>query len=656
MKKIIYLSVVLAMIVISCKDYLDVVPEKLGTVEYAFRDRNSALSYLATCYSYMPSHESKAANPGRTVGNEITTYYRDRNNGVRITTEFNRVTDPYMNYWDGAGGVTDRFGLYRGIRDCNTFLENYERIADLSSTEKARWAAEVKFLKAYYHWWLIQLYGPIPLVRENLQAQSEFEDMHVFRQPVDTCINYVVQLIDEALPDLPEMIDADITEYGRITQPIAFAIKAKILVHAASPFFNGNAGYRGFKDGRGIELFNAAYDPSKWERAKVACLEAIELCEKLGYGLFSYLDPRYSSLITAETVPDRVRQALAVNGAFTRRYETGMNHEVIWGQVKNDVNAVQLDAIPAYNAGLRLANISSQTAPTLQAAENFYSANGVPIEEDIDWQANGWYAKRYETGFVDIADTCFVTNTFPTALLHQHREPRFYGSIAFDGSRWYSTIIGTEMANPAIVRAKAGEAAGRAGETKYSATGYFLRKVIHLASGGSNPTSSSASWAKYYWPIMRMADLYLLYAESLNETLSAPTQEVYNVLDNIRARSGLEGVVESWTSYSTKPEKVTTKAGMREIIQQERIIELAFEGHYFFDIRRWSGGTIKGRFDIMNELNRPIRGWNVDGTDLESFYKIRSIYSPQYSFRDYLWPIKESNLTVNKNLVQNPGW
>src|SRR3546814_17102010 len=75
--------------------------------------------------------------------------------------------------------------LYRGIRECNIFLENIESVPDMSSSEKARWTAEVKFLKAYYHFWLLRMYGPIPLIKNNLAIRSE--ERRVGKECVSTC-------------------------------------------------------------------------------------------------------------------------------------------------------------------------------------------------------------------------------------------------------------------------------------------------------------------------------------------------------------------------------------------------------------------------------------------------------------------------------------
>ena len=86
---------------------------------------------------------------------------------------------------------------------------------------------------------------------------------------------------------------------------------------------------------------------------------------------------------------------------------------------------------------------------------------------------------------------------------------------------------------------------------------------------------------------------------------------------------------------------------MREIIRQERLIELAFEGQRFWDIRRW-----KTAEEI---LSRPIQGWNINGPGLE-FYQVVNLWQADFEPKDYLWPIRETEIINNPNLVQNPGW
>jgi len=123
---------------------------------------------------------------------------------------------------------------------------------------------------------------------------------------------------------------------------------------------------------------------------------------------------------------------------------------------------------------------------------------------------------------------------------------------------------------------------------------------------------------------------------------------MFEYINRVRARAGLEGVKESWGAFARNPTKYNTPAGMREIIQQERMIELAFEGHRFWDVRRWKTAP--------QAYSAPIEGWTVNRSEASAFYKRRVLYQPEFGMRDYFWPIRKSELDKNPNLVQNIGW
>src|SRR3546814_3073671 len=121
--------------------------------------------------------------------------------------------------------------------------------------ELKQWIAEVKFLKAYYHYWLLRMYGPIPLISENLIISAGVETVQVKREPVDVCFDYIVQLLDEASPYLPVEHMNEYDARGRITRVILLAVTAKLSTDSASPLFNGNADYANFKYKEGPVLF-----------------------------------------------------------------------------------------------------------------------------------------------------------------------------------------------------------------------------------------------------------------------------------------------------------------------------------------------------------------------------------------------------------------
>jgi hypothetical protein len=147
--------------------------------------------------------------------------------------------------------------------------------------------------------------------------------------------------------------------------------------------------------------------------------------------------------------------------------------------------------------------------------------------------------------------------------------------------------------------------------------------------------------------MMRLAGLYLLYAEALNE-VNGPSSEVYSYVDKVRTRAGLQGVQATWNGWSNNPGKVSTKNGLRQIIHQERRIELCFEAQSGWDLRRWK--------ELQNVLSNPMQGWSIYETEPVNYYRPRNLIIPVFGLRDYLWPIKNDDLIVNPNLVQNPYW
>src|SRR5690606_35623172 len=129
---------------VSCQKYLDIVPDNVATVEYAFRMRVTAEKYLFTCYSFLPKMGDMYQNPGMFGGDELW-LSADKSwwsNWV-VALGNQNVNNPVLDYWNGANAAT---ALWTGISQCNIFLENIQQVPDMDDREKAQWAAEVKFL------------------------------------------------------------------------------------------------------------------------------------------------------------------------------------------------------------------------------------------------------------------------------------------------------------------------------------------------------------------------------------------------------------------------------------------------------------------------------------------------------------------------------
>lgn len=636
MRKIILsISFVIALVLssTSCSDYLNIVPEGTPGMDNAFSNRINSFKFLHTCYSYLPNFSDGSAL-GFLAGDEHwlipkgTGFIEQRigTSAWEIGRGAQNSNDPYENYWDGNSS------LWVGIRDCNIFLENIHKPLDLEDYERDRWISEVKFLKAYYHFYLFQLYGPIPIMDQNIPIDATSEEVRLYRQPVDEVVTYISNLLDESLEFLPLQITNPGTEMGRITQPIAKAVKAQLLLLAASPLFNGNSDYAGVKDNQGRTLFSADVDQNKWKLAADAALDAIHTAKEADHDIYYFTD--------AIKISDVTRKLLDIGEAVTEKW----NKEIVWGSTRSVVG-LETQAMGKLSTGNNW-NARSVLAPTLNVVEAFYSSNGVPINEDNSefWATN--YPYRYEYRKIEDEgnNKYYLELGQQTSILHFNREPRFYASLAFDRGLWYGAGFKDDtQANLAKYHFRRKEFSGQNTSEDHSYTGYLNKKVCSYRCALTND-----AWNPYWYafPIIRLSDLYLMYAEALNEALSVPSQDVYDYIDEIRLRAGLLGVKEAWNRYSKYPNKPNTREGMREIIRAERLNELAGESKRFFDLRRWKV-----------ELPSEIRGWNVKGETAETFYRVSILFErPKYTYKDYLWPLKVSSIQKNPNLVQNPGW
>jgi hypothetical protein len=620
-----------------CKDFLDVTPDNVATIDYAFRLRTTAESFLFTCYSYMPSHAATGGNPALFGADECWLVATSSNVSAAIARGNQRVVNPYMNAWQGANGCKD---LYQGIRDCNVFLENIHLVPDMMQSEKDRWSAEVKFLKAYYHYYLVRMYGPVVLIRENLPVDASPDEVKIPRSPVNECFEYITALLDEAYPDLPDRINNEIQELGRITQGICLSLKAKALITAASDLFSGNPDYRGFTNKDGTPLFDTEIEESekaaKWQKAAETCKAAIDFCHSMGHKLY-YYRPAFSAF----ALTDSTMTQMNIRNAVCEKW----NSEVIWANTNSVAGSIQASATPRGLGGIDNNQVSGSMAPPLKIVEMFYSDNGVPIQEDDEWD----YNSRFDIMEPGESEAIYLKQGYLTAKMNFHREPRYYAGLGFDGGIWYGQGHYDDRGSDLFfVSAKKGQPAAAINLSNYSSTGYWTKKLVHFQSNyGSNNTFTTEN---YPWPVIRLADLYLLYAEALNEAADSEANkaEALIYVDMVRERAGLQSVRTSWLNHSNNPHKPETQTGLREIIRRERTIELAFEGHRFWDLRRWK--------TAVDELNNPITGWDLDQETSEGYYRERLVYEQTFTTRDYLWPVNEECILANSNLVQNPGW
>lgn len=626
----------MALSVNSCS-YLDVVPDNVATLENAFSDRYTAEKYLATCYWGMPKSAGWNENPAIFGAMELVFNKEHRTDGgMKFGLGQDSPTSALINYWGGTGDYIR--SLYAGIRECNTFMSGVEGVKDLNQYEKNRMIAEVKLIKAYMHFYLLTFYGPICPLRVNTEVNESTQGVRVYREKVDDCFTYILELLDEVIESkaLPGIIENRTTELGRFTRPAAYMLKAKVLLYWASPLFNGNTDYNSFRNHEGEPFFNQTYDASRWTTAAEACKKAVEECEASGIRLY-----QQSDYIMPKTLSEETLQINTLRSAVSERW----NCELVWGNSSYPINSgLQSPCFPRLEQGTSSSTSGTMSVP-FSTVDLFYSKNGVPIEEDKSFD----YARRFDIRTGDEAHKYYIQKGEQTAAMNFDREARFYSSLGFDRGKWYGNSYKNSPDDDAeclYPKNRFGEYSSVFNPGDYNATGYWPKKLVCINSTFRD--ANSVSYEDYPYPDMRFADLLLMCAEALNESKETPDAEVYKYVDLVRERAGLDGVVRSWQKYSNQPNKPTTKNGMREIIQRERKIELACEGVYYWDSHRWK--------TAVKEQNRPIQGWNVNAKEAVDYYTPVTLYTQSFSYKNYFAPIPEKDLTNNPQLQQNPGW
>ncbi len=629
----------------SCDKYLDVVPDDgIATVEMAFNLRAKAIGYLATCYSYMTKEGTTSGDYAMLTGDELWDLV-----GRVVTNTNARVPQTLFNIARGFQSANAVYGndwaaMYQGIRCCDVLIENIYNVPDMTKTEMDQWAAEARFLKAYYHFNLVRKYGPVPIIYKSLPIDSDVETVRVYRNTIDECFDFILGQLDEALPYLP-LVNPTEDEYGRITQLACAGLRARVAAYAASPLFNGNDEEATLVDNRGTRLFPAKSDAEKlarWTAAMKYCKDAIDLAEKANKRLYDTTDVRKEFRMC-----DTLATQMALRNAYCERW----NSEVMWGNTQCDktlINMFQRLCQPVLGEYSDMLGGYRFIGVPLKVAEQFYTNHGLPIANDNSWSG----VNPFDLRDGDDSHAFYIKKGYTTCNLNFNREPRFYAFLGFDGGTWMGQMANyndIEAENMPFVECRIGGKHGKSGSENGPVTGYFPKKMIPYRTIWVGNNSFSGYW--FAFPMVRLTDLYLLYAECINEAegpTGAHADDLFYYLDQIRGRAGIPDVKTAWDNFSNRPGYYNSQTGMRDIIHKERLNEMAFESSRFWDLRRWK--------EAAPEYQKLIYGYNVAAATPDEYYVKTLVAQQTFGLKDYFWPIATPYIEVNPNLVQNLGW
>ncbi len=655
MKRLLLVLLIPFFLLTACDSWLDIVPkEDMTTIDTDFETRNEASTWLNSCYVFLmepvPSFKYNEAFTGAdelVYGDYLQNRNQDAFPGTYIATGMQNSLDPYADKWSkkeldpNYGSYEGRSDYYTAINMCNIFIEKIDQVYNMEAREKDEWKAEIKALKAYFYFELVRHYGPIILVPENIDPNAAIDEMKVARSHVDSCFNAIVRLCDEAAEDLPYFNQKETNRRTYFNKEAALALKARALLYQASDLFNGNPDYASFTNKNGEPLFSTTKDKEKWCHAAEAAEAAIQACINGGKQLVD------------DQVATTTLQTYMLNIEVSTQTYNYSGDEVLW-MVKE--NYAEEDdfwnwTLPNINSDNNHFLPGTTVSPSMKMVEMFYTENGLPIDQDPTYGGGNIYNLTKETD-PKYTDVVAINEDIP--ILHTRREPRFYADIAADRCYWR---LGRNVNDLYKVTAYQGEDFGLKAKRLTSTvpenlTGYWVKKWSTSKAQLTNYKGDLGAMGDSPFPVIRMAELYLIAAEAWNEYLETPDNRVYDNLNVIRKRAGIPNVEISWAMARDK-NKVKNQSGMRDIIRQEWNIEYAFEGYRFWNLRRWKTAHL--------ELNDKLYGWNVIGNNSKSFYnngKGPIIVKSNNKFvapRDYFWPIRSEEILIS-GCVQNLGW
>ena len=644
--KAVLLSCTLALTT-SCNDFLDKAPDDQLTMEMIFTDKIRTEDWLAGVYSSIPSpmwgyFKAQGYN---IMGDDITipqdwSPYGWSNVYAYTTGNWSPIStwDPY--YW---------VELHKRIRSGLIFLQEAKVLPekDLKESYVNQMKYEVRFLIAYYYSLMIELYGAIPFTPGVLVSVDAPEsEMMTPQRPYAEVVDWIDKELLEVSEHLPAVYPNN-TDWGRATSIMALAIRAKTLLFAASPLFNGNPDLKDWKNSEGEFLFDAEAKPERWEKAAKAHLDLIKAAEAAGHKLYYEYN-----------VDGSIDPFMSYYNMSLKRFSEG-NKEILFGRPENvDLNYWQAHHLPKGIGG------NAAMGVTQELVDAFYMKNGeMPI---LGYNEDGSPIINPESGYVENG---FSTNTEyrttkwagggPSNLANKetgvspvteegtynmycNREPRFYVSVIYNGA-W----LGVDNRRVNFLQG------GRDTDMTFDSpqNGYNVRKRISL-----DVLPRDGKYVYQPGILYRMAEAYLGYAEALNESSPAPTPDVYKYVNLIRERAGMPQYGTGKDSNGFDKIPLNGQDEVREAIYHERRVELCCEnGLRYLDLRRWKKAE--------EVLNQPMYGMNFSGTklsdapnDAAAFFKRTQYIKRVYERKFYWYPIYQDQIDKDPTLVQAPFW
>ncbi|WP_437920574.1 RagB/SusD family nutrient uptake outer membrane protein [Sphingobacterium sp. LRF_L2] len=688
MKKVAIILFALGLIFMGggCTKYLDsdyLFDERM-TTEDVFTNSDYANRWLARAYYFLGTNVMQDVSSKKSVPFNFADdmYYGDEND------EYKRWKNGQYDE-NGLGGESKSIWVtaYQGIRQASVFLNNIDMNTEFSEAAITDMKAQARFLRAYFYWVLMRTYGPVPIVpSEGIDYTLDYDAIAQARNTYEDCAVYVATELAESAKGLATQRGTE--QIVRPTRGAALALRARVLLFAASPLFNGKAPAdvaAAMVDKKGNRLLSANYDESKWARAAAAAKDVMDLGKyrlyvayKKEVGDIAYpatVTPPFDANFSTNAWPNGwsdIDPFESYRALFNGTVNVAENPELIFTRGQNQggegIKVLVLHQLPRLEG--KGYNSHGMTQKQIDA---YYMNDGsdLPGMNDM-YQGRSGYAGRYNTqarasGFVQTAELGSYPELGSLGVgVHKqyvHREPRFYASVSYNGSTWNflnALQENDEVKNVQIYYYR-GNPNGYKNTTYWPRTGIGIKKYVH-PNDISNVAVTAYDQSRIedkVDPAIRYADVLLMYAEALNElsgsynieswdgskthSITRNVAEMKQGIQPIRIRAGVPDYSDEVYADADK---------FRIKLKRERQIELFAEGHRYFDLRRWT--------DAPTEEAAPVYGCNAYSTSAQAELFHMPVEIPSlpsiFTLKMWFWPIHYDELRRNKELTQNPGW
>ena len=536
--------------------------------------------------------------------------------GRNITTITESRSNPADPGW--INGTLSWGNMFLRIRACNLALSNLEAPKFTNPALVDRMKGEVKFLRAYYYHQLIRYFGGVPIIDKPFTLNDS--DFLSPRNTWEECVNFIVKNCDEAAA----LLDGKTMVAGRANKAAALALKARVLIYAASdlhdmPTAKSKSSVLASYAKPELVGYVSGDRKARWEKARDAAKAVLDLP---GYGYALNLTNPVSS---ADGTANYMNASLARNGG---------EKEILIGRYFINAKQENGGRQGLFNGPNGYHNWAGNT-PVQLMIDDYEMMDG----SKFDWN-----------------------KTEHASAPYTNRDPRFYASILYEGAPWKPRTSDVASKDPAN-QIQTGQYILANGTTIFgldtrkssvedwngSYTGYYIRKFVD-----PNPAIiDQNTWQQIPWPILRYTEMVFNYAESLIELGDHATALLW--LNKIRFRSGMPALTE-------------TGDALKQRFRNEKRVEMYLEEQRYHDTRRWmiapttlgrkaNGINITGVAKAGATIPNPYR---FDPNAFSYTYKVFEIdpgkENRAWLDKMYYLPIHRDEMNRNNKLVQNPGY